>query len=58
MLKVDEAAAVVGVSRPTMYRLAREHPTVLRNFKLGRYRVFERDGVERMARARRELTQL
>jgi len=58
VLKVDEAAAVVGVSRPTMYRLAGEYPKDLPNWKLGRYRVFDRAKVERFAAARRVLQQL
>lgn len=58
VLKVDDAAALVGVSRPSLYRLAREYPRELKNYKLGRYRVFEKNAVERFARARKELTQL
>ena len=57
-LKVDEAAALVGVSRPTMYRLAREYPRDLRNWKHGRWRVFDKASVERFAKHRKELTQL
>lgn len=58
VLKVDEAAAIIGCARPTVYRLAREYPRELKNYKLGRYRVFDKAAVERFARARRELTQL
>ena len=58
LLKVDEAAAVIGVSRPTMYRLAYENPKLLVNYKRGRWRVFEAAGVHKFAAMRRELTQL
>jgi excisionase family DNA binding protein len=58
LLKVDAAAELIGVSRPTVYRLAREYPKELRNFKHGRYRVFERAAVMRFVEARKHLTQL
>jgi len=58
VLKVEDAARLVGVSRPTLYRLAREYPKDLPNWKRGRWRVFDRARVEKFARARRELTQL
>lgn len=57
-IRIDEAAEVIGVSRPAMYRLARTYPRDLRNWKWGRYRVFDRAQVIRFAEKRRELTQL
>jgi predicted DNA-binding transcriptional regulator AlpA len=58
LMKVDEAAAFIGVSRPTMYRLAYENPKILKNYKRGRWRVFEAAGVRRFAELRKERTQL
>jgi excisionase family DNA binding protein len=58
VMKVEDAAKLVGVSRPSLYRLAREYPRELKNFKFGRYRVFDKAAVERFARARKDLTQL
>jgi excisionase family DNA binding protein len=57
-LTIEEACAELGVSKPTLYKLAREYPRWLKNHRLGRRRMFDRDGIERFQREIRNITQL
>jgi excisionase family DNA binding protein len=57
-LTTDEAAQAIGVSRPTLYKYAREHPRLLRNWRQGKRRLFDADGVKKFLAMSRELTQL
>lgn len=50
--------ALLGISRPTLYRYAREHPKVLRNFRQGKRRLFDREGVLTFKRRHQDTTQL
>jgi excisionase family DNA binding protein len=57
-LTVEEACAELGVSKPTLYKLAREYPRWLKNHRLGRRRMFDRDGIQQFQREYRNPTQL
>jgi excisionase family DNA binding protein len=58
LLTVEEACAELGVSRPTLYKFAREYPRWFKNYRRGRRRVFTRDGIERFQQEHQTLTQL
>lgn len=58
LLTVEEVCAELGVSKPTLYKYAREYPRWLKNHRRGRRRMFDADGVRKFQTEHRNLTQL
>jgi excisionase family DNA binding protein len=58
LLTVEEVCRELGVSKPTLYKYAREYPRWLTNHRRGRRRVFDAAGVKQFQREYKTLTQL
>jgi len=57
-LTVAETCRALGVSKPTLYRYARDYPRWLRNYRQGNRRMFDRAGIEEFRREFKTITQL
>lgn len=58
LLTVEQVCEALGISKPTLYKYAREYPRWLKNHRRGRRRVFDADGVRKFQTEIRNLTQL
>ena len=57
-LTVAQTCRALGISKPTLYRYARDYPRWLRNYRRGNRRMFDRAGIEEFQREFRAITQL
>ena len=58
LVTIEEACELLGVSKPTLYKYAREHPRWLTNHRRGRRRMFDRGGLQKFIEHHKSVTQL